>query len=387
MNEGIHLNFDVIICGAGPAGSTCALALAGSGLKVALIDKQKFPRDKICGDAVAAYVPKVLNSINPKFAEGLTAFQDKYPVNTLRLVAPNEKHIDLEYSEWGFVATRFSWDNYLFELANAQPEVSCYLEHDIKNVLIEKDGVTVNSANGVTFHGKIVVGCDGAHSVVNKKLTDNKVDLAHHSGAVRAYYKGVEDIHNATFELHFLKNVLPGYFWIFPLPNGHANVGLGMPSQTISNKKVNLREALNDVIENEPYIKKRFANAEIVGQVRGYGLPLGSRKVTMSGNRFMLCGDAASLIDPVTGEGIGQAMVSGRYAGWHAVKCIAQSNYSPKFMKQYDAQVYAKFWATHRKRYLFQKVIDNRPWIINAAINAANSNPYCHDLMKKVLIW
>ena len=74
--------FDVIICGAGPAGSTCALALAQSKLKVAVIDKASFPRNKVCGDAVAAYVPKILNSIHPKYGEALHEFKDKTIVNT-----------------------------------------------------------------------------------------------------------------------------------------------------------------------------------------------------------------------------------------------------------------------------------------------------------------
>ena len=91
--------FDVVICGAGPAGSTCALALGASGLKVALIDQSHFPREKICGDAVAAYVPKVLSSIHPKYAEALEQFSDKVIVNSYRIVAPNEKHVDFTFPE------------------------------------------------------------------------------------------------------------------------------------------------------------------------------------------------------------------------------------------------------------------------------------------------
>ena len=199
MSANTILNFDVLIIGAGPAGSTCALALAGSGLKVALIDKQTFPRDKICGDAVAAYVPKVLNAINPKFADALKKFETKFAVNKCRIVAPNEKYVDLEFSEWGFIATRMSWDNFLFEMACEQKEVSVFTGHEIKDVTIDADGVTVTAGNEKIFKGKVVIGCDGAHSVVNKKLTDTKVDLKHYSGAVRAYYKGVTSIPEATF--------------------------------------------------------------------------------------------------------------------------------------------------------------------------------------------
>ena len=93
-------HFDVIICGAGPSGSTCALALADSGLKVAVIEKNSFPRAKVCGDANAAYVPKVHNTINPKYREAALNFLEKVPVNTCRLILPNGKHIDVEGTEY-----------------------------------------------------------------------------------------------------------------------------------------------------------------------------------------------------------------------------------------------------------------------------------------------
>src|ERR1700704_2114621 len=81
--------FDVIICGAGPAGSTCALALVDSGLRVAVLEKSSFPRDKTCGDAIAAYVPKVLATLDSSLTRSLEDFTEKINVNTCRLVAPN----------------------------------------------------------------------------------------------------------------------------------------------------------------------------------------------------------------------------------------------------------------------------------------------------------
>ena len=119
--------FDVIICGAGPAGSTCALTLAESGLKVAVIDKNIFPRDKTCGDAVAAYVPKVLATINTSLAKNLEYFQEKVNVNTCRLIAPNQKTFDLRFSQTGFISRRIDWDNFLFEAAAKQDNITFFL--------------------------------------------------------------------------------------------------------------------------------------------------------------------------------------------------------------------------------------------------------------------
>ena len=367
--------FDVIICGSGPAGSTCALALANSGLSVAVIDKASFPRGKVCGDAIAAYVPKVLQAIHPKYKEALHAFTEKTVVDTCRVVAPNEKYLDIKSAEDGFITTRMHWDNFLYQLAAAEKNITWFLKHEITDVSVntQLQQATV-IASGIEFKSKIVIGCDGAHSITNKKLTGTQPDLKHYSGAVRAYYKNVTGIPGKTYELHFIKNVLPGYFWIFPLPDNMANVGLCIPSSAISKRKVNLRHTMEDIIKNNPTIKARFENAELAGKIEGYGLPLGSRKTIISGDHFMLCGDAASLIDPATGEGIGQSMISGRYAGWQAIKCFEQNNFSASFMKQYNKQLYDKLWSTSRKSYLIQRYIFNKQWLFNGLSNLLVKN-------------
>ena len=373
--------FDVIICGAGPAGSTCALALADSGLRVAVLEKNIFPRDKTCGDAVAAYVPKVLASIDQSLASSFKNFEEKKSVNTCRIVSPNQKVFDLKYSESGFISKRIEIDNFLFEMARAQSNTTFFLEHTVNDVKVSNQGVNV-LANNTMFKGRIVIGCDGAHSVVNKKLTGTKPDLNHYSGAVRAYYSNVSGIPDNTFEIHLIKDLLPGYFWIFPLKDNHANVGLGALSASISKRKLDLRASLQKIISAIPYISERFINAERISKIEGFGLPLGSRKVPMSGDHFMLCGDAAALIDPLSGEGIGQAMVSGRYAGWQAKKCFTTNDFSASFMKQYDENVYQKFWSRHRKNHLIQQLL-TREWFVNGVFNVASKSKLLKGLIAK----
>ena len=376
--------FDVIICGAGPAGATCALALGNTGLKVALIDKSNFPRDKICGDAIAAYVPKVLNTINPAYAKALENFTTKEKVNTIRVVSPNEKALDISYGEDGFISTRMVFDNFLLELVKQLPNVKLFLNTAVKDVVIKDEEVYVDLNANLKLEAALLIGCDGEQGLTRKKLTHTQLDPKHHAAAVRAYFKDIKDIPKATFELHFLKGLIPGYFWIFPLPDNQANVGLGLLTKTISERKLNLRNEMLRIIETVPYLKERFKGAEMTSDIKGYGLPLGSRKVPMSGDRFMLCGDAASLIDPLTGEGIGQAMVSGRYAGWQAKKCFEQNNFSSSFMKQYDKTVYDKLWKEHRRSYFIRELLINKPKLFNLSVNLISNNQFLYNLTKKV---
>ena len=379
--------FDIIICGGGPSGSTCALALAGSGLKVAVIEKASFPRNKVCGDAIAPYISKVLNTIHPKYKDALRDFTGKAEMDTGRAVAPNEKYIDITSGETGFMVTRMEWDNFLYKLAAAENNITWFLDHEITDVTVDPGlkQATV-TASGNTFKSKIVIGCDGAHSITNKKLTGTQPDLKHYSGAVRAYYKNVKDIPGKTYELHFIKGILPGYFWIFPLKNNMANVGVCIPSSVISKRRINLRHTMEDIINNNPAIKPRFEDAELIGKIEGYGLPLGSRKTIISGDHFMLCGDAASLIDPATGEGIGQSMISGRYAGWQAIKCFEQDNFSAGFMKHYNKQLYTKLWSTARKSYFVQRILLKRAWLFNGLFNLLLKNKWMKKLALRQIV-
>lgn len=381
MTENIH-RYDVAIVGAGPAGSTCALALGKSGLKVALIDKSTFPRDKICGDAVAAYVPKVLATIDPQLKKDLANFSEKWPVNTFKLVAANKVALDLQYASWGFISKRKAFDNFLYEQTLKYENISHYLNAKLVKVTVDNEETNLEFDSDLLIKAKIVIGCDGANGIVKKQLTSTKMDPRHHSAAVRGYYKNVSGLNSSVFELHYLKDLGPGYFWVFPLPNNEANVGFGMLSESTAAGKLNLREKLKEIIANEPQIKERFLNAEAIGPIEGYGLPLGSRKTQISGNRFMLAGDAAALIDPLTGEGIGEAIASGRFAGWQAIKCFKENNFSADFMKDYDQNVYSKFWKSHYKSYLVQRLISKRNWPLNFAVKLGNKS----TLFKKLIL-
>lgn len=270
----------------------------------------------------------------------------------------------------------------MYELASAQNNVHFHLGEKVEDVQISEEGVLVTTNSG-TFRGQIVVGCDGAHSVLSKRLTGAKPNLHHHVAAVRAYYRNVTEIEDKTYELHFLKGVLPGYFWIFPLKDNLANVGLGLLSSEISKRKINLRESLDTIIKSNPAIAARFKDAEILGKVEGFGLPLGSQKVSVSGARFMLCGDAASLIDPATGEGIGQAMISGRYAAWQAKRCFEANDFSAEFMKGYDKQLYDKLWKQHRRRYFIRRWLLSNDWLLNGLVNLISKSKFLKKLWLK----
>jgi len=235
--------------------------------------------------------------------------------------------------------------------------------------------------NQGTFSAKVIAGADGAQSVVARQLGSFKPDRQHFSAGLRIYYEGITSFQESHFiELHFFRDVLPGYLWIFPLANNRANVGIGMLSSVVSKKKINLKTILKVLIENNPHLNDRFKNAKPLEVAKGYGLPLGSRKRKISGDRFLLLGDAASLIDPFTGEGIGNAIRSGRVAADHIMEAFRLDDFSASFNSSYDREIYKRMWPELKMSRALQNLC-RYPRLFNTIVRKANKSRHIHELL------
>ncbi len=362
--------------GAGPGGAATALKLSHKGVRCLLIDKSVFPRDKVCGDAISGKAATILKRIDPVIMQ---RFENDKNLQTdiwgIRFVSPNAQVIEVPFkpgynketdAKVGFASRRKDFDNFLVEECRKRENIKLIEGVEISNYDKIPGGYRI-SDKGLTLEveSKLLILANGAQSNFSRHHAGLEKDEKHHAGAVRAYFKNVSGMHADGFiELHFLNSIIPGYFWIFPLPNGLVNVGLGMRTDFISKGRHNLKKMMETIIREEPGIKERFANAEIIDKITGYGLPLGSKRRKISGEHFMLVGDAAHLIDPLSGEGIGNSIYSGFMAAEQAVNCLETGDFSAEFMKAYDARVDRVLGAEMRTSYRLQKMMA-RPWIVN----------------------
>lgn len=377
-------SFDVAIIGAGPAGSTTAIALHNSGLTVALIDKNEFPRDKICGDALSPDVVSQLGMLPLNTLSIFKNFKEKIWCNAVRFISPNYQFADLRLNSkdlTGYVSTRSAFDAFLLKQALKSNAVNNFTGSKVVKLENSDSGVEITLEKNVTLKAQIVLGADGAHSIVGRSFSAQTVDKNHHCAGLRQYYENVSGFSDDNaVELHFYNELLPGYFWIFPLPGNRANVGLGMLSSFVAKRKPNLKKLLKEIIETHPNVKDRFKDAKPLEDIKGFGLPLGSKKRSISGERYLLLGDAAALINPLSGEGIANAIRSGRVAADHLKQACEKQCFDASFNKAYDKEIYRRMWGELRLNYWIQIAMRN-PRICNFIVKYAIGNKFVQDLV------
>jgi menaquinone-9 beta-reductase len=380
--------YDAVIVGAGPGGATCAAVAARAGLRVLLLDKaEAFPRDKICGDAISGKsvdVMKRLGMIDPLLAAtqldswGVT-FSGPYGDE---VAIPFTKEMDQPVAP-GFLCDRVTFDALVLDQARAAG-AEVRLGTTVTGLLRDGDRITgVRLKQGgqeEAVPARVTIGADGAYSVVVRELGMDQLEEAHYCAGLRWYWQGVTGFHEKNhIELHFVDEVIPGYFWIFPMADGRANVGLGMLSSEVKKRDLKLKPMLEKVVEH-PRFRERFAGAEPLEKIRGWGLPLGSKPRKMYGDGWMLVGDAASLIDPFTGEGIGNAMVSGERAAAYALRAAEADLATAATLAGYQKEVLSYLGNELRLSHAMQR-LGRWKWLLNTVIRKASRSPEVADAL------
>jgi geranylgeranyl reductase family protein len=375
----------ICIVGAGPAGATLSIFLCRMGINHLIVDAADFPRDKVCGDGLDLKAIRVLNHIDPTLIEKelITGKASFMASQGIRFVLPSGRNVDIKDESANsnrdtnrpmfFVSKRIDFDNFLVSKID-RSVADLRLSTRIENITREEKCWKLEGSSPdckLEIEADFLIGADGDHSVVLKHLGERKIDRNNYAGAVRQYWSGIEGLHpDKLLEIYFPKSLPLSYFWIFPLPDGKANVGYGMASNYIAKNNINVRKAFEELIKTDPVLIPRFKNAQALETVKGWGIPMSGNNRKAYGDGWLLLGDAASLVCPTSGEGIGSGMISGYVAAKFLQRAVQRNDFSEKMFTHYNREIHKRL-QTEEKIY---RLINNiPPWLFSWGINAVLS--------------
>ncbi|MEZ4591866.1 MAG: NAD(P)/FAD-dependent oxidoreductase [Chloroflexota bacterium] len=374
---------DVIVVGAGPGGAAAAAALAQKGYDVLLLDRHDFPRDKTCGDAVPAGAVELLwrLGMREKVAQSV-ARGELYPLEGMLLVSPrgHELHAKFQHGAHGsdsYVAPRIYFDALIQQHALDSGAEFCVGQ--AKAPIVENGkvvGVTVQG-NGRTqnIRARLVIGADGVTSVITRALRPKaeQHNDGHRAVALRAYIDDIEEIPKEV-EFYLYKDILPGYAWIFPIGNNRANIGLGMRLDHFRKRKYSLENMLKDFLEM-PAIKKRLLRGGQLRDVATWQLNFGSQKnLQHVFDGAILVGDAAGFINPLTGGGIHNSLVSAEIAAQVADDALQAGDVSRAKMQIYEQLCHDHMWESMRNSFFMQRTFMRFPFIVDFLVKRMKEN-------------
>jgi len=315
---------DVLVVGAGPAGSSTAFHLAQAGLDVLLLEKSIFPREKVCGDGLTPRAVKQLVSMGIP----LNAEDGWFPNRGLRIIGGGVR-LELDWPEltsypgFGLVRSRLGFDE---TLARAAQKAGVRLLEGVTvtgPVLDDNGritGVTARAAPGEaerTYRARLVVAADGNSSRLSLAMGLAKRSDRPLGVAVRTYYTSPrhrDDYLESWLELWDGDRLLPGYGWIFGMGDGTSNVGLGLLNTSAAFQHTDYRGLLKRWLAGMP-AGWGFTEENQTGPVRGAALPMGFNRTPHYTRGMLLAGDAGGMVNPFNGEGIAYAMECGEIAG------------------------------------------------------------------------
>jgi geranylgeranyl reductase family protein len=359
----------VVVVGAGPAGAAAATFLSRAGARVTLLERARFPRDKVCGDGCSPRTMRVLEALG---AERLPAMQAQ-PMRAFYARSPGGWTLDAElpqelFGGRGCVVPRQVLDEHLVRIATAAGAELREGVH-VESVEVASDGARVRFRDGATLDADVVLGCDGSPSVVRRSLGAPDFAPGRSAYAVRAYYEGASLSRPEAFGLFWERELLPGYAWIFPLPDGRANVGVGMRADLLPRLPFKLPELLERFCRS-PFGRQELGSARPLSKARGHHLPFGERVDNIVFDRALLLGDAAGFINPLTGEGIELAMESGQFAAEAVREAADAGDFSARGLSGYLARCRARFDVPFRLNGRLMSMFE-RPKLVDRIVRAA----------------
>lgn len=403
------LNTDILIVGGGPAGTSAAISLRqNSPFAVTLIDKADFPRDKPCGDGLSPGIVRLSKEL------GADEIFDRRPIcNSYTIVGPNDQEVSgeigdpngqSEHSEQGgYVIPRADFDTFLLNRAR-QCGVKVLTQHSFKSLRQTDDAVVSTVAtpssipkdDSLDIRSRFVIGADGANSRVRASLGARTTSKKRTGIAMRAYanFSPQSSCELNRLWIVFHRDLLPAYAWLFPIsdansdgpatpnnPTPRANIGIGCLVQDHKTSRAWFLRQLESFVKQ---LEQHGIFLRDISDEKTYLLPHGGKIPKLAHGRVALIGDAASMINPLSGEGIFYGMSAGHML---AQTLFSEGANSASFnsarndkaaLKQWERSVRQRFAKHLRHNYLAHRLMRHPRWA-NTLTRAIAADPIMAD--------
>jgi geranylgeranyl reductase family protein len=353
--------YDLVVVGAGPGGSSAAYHSAKAGLNTLLIDRQEFPRDKTCGDGLMPHTASevalmgLADWLDEPHHGKFTGFSIYTHTAFLRQNVPPSLH-----GPRGYVVRRQETDAKLLERAisaGAHFRAGVRATDLVRSSSGKVTGLeAVKAGESMRFEAPLVVVADGVGG-----FAGNGVKVHQNAVARRQYFRDVEGPDKQDLHVFITKDMNShgaGYGWVFYLGDGTANVGAGVSTASLARTGRNLKDFFDRFLE-EPQLAGWLKNATPEGPPTSWSLKMGMWGARRYGQGMMLVGDAGSMVHPISGEGVGYALESGRLAASWANEARVRQDYSASLLYGYERQLWRRRAREHLSGHALVNLVPN----------------------------
>ena len=372
---------DVVIVGAGPAGSIAAKAVAEQGLSVTVYEKGSLKREKPCGGAVSDRVVK-------EFGIGHgEEFWDRF-CEGIFLCSPQNKNVVLtdKAGGKGYLVMREKFDYYLIK--KTQKAGAEFVENTYCKPFIKDGKVRGVKTKEEVIESDIVIACDGTPSTFARKLGiyrgNDRNQAVTYQYQMKMDNKEINEKIGNNMEIYFGQQWMPyGYCWIFP-KKGIVTVGCGTWLHALKNRSLNVKSCLDRFIAAHPIASRKLENAEILYPQSAM---IGFKGIVKSLclDNFMIAGDAAGFVSVPTGEGIYYSMVSGKIAGEVAAEALEKKDTSHKILKEYERRTSRKIGSDMKWGYWLRRLVMDKENNQEKLVRASLADEWIYDMTGRLI--
>jgi menaquinone-9 beta-reductase len=368
ITEAVSRIWDVAIIGAGPAGSTAAIHLAAKGHRVLLLDKDDFPRDKVCGDGLIADTIAALKRAGLYDQVSNLGYESAFGT----VYSPSR--IAFDVSGQFITLKRIVLDELIMQKAVDSGAAFCKCK--IHDIAILPDEILSLAVEGTTLsiRAKIIFIATGANVELPTKL--GLVSQPNPSAvALRCYVRSPIALERLV--ISYDRSITPGYAWIFPLGNDEFNIGCGITYHGKVDLRPNLRDVFRQFVENFPLAADIMRRADSIAPLRGAMLRCGLAGTVLKGQgSILVLGESIGTTFPFTGEGIGKAMETGELAAEVAHQALADADF--EILKVFPERVEREL----KPKFLGYQIAENwfsKPWLNDFIARRINKSHFLQD--------